>query len=94
MTFDGQDFKIFTGQATLDFPSIGSNATETLTMTVSGATVGDSVALGPPAAIEAGLTWAGVVTAADTVTIRLHNRTGGAIDPASATWRATVIEYV
>jgi hypothetical protein len=93
MTFDGTSFKIFTAEATLDFPSISSNATESLTMTVAGASTGDSVAIGAPAGIEAGLVWSAVVTAADTVTIRVQNDTGGSINPASATWRATVFEY-
>jgi hypothetical protein len=80
-----------TDTATLDFPSISSNHSEELTITVTGASTGDVVMLGAPAAIESNLTWCGYVSAADTVTVRLHNSSGGAIDPASATWKATVI---
>ena len=80
-----------TDTATLDFPSISSNNNEELTMTVTGAAIGDVVMLGAPSAIESDLTWCGYVSAADTVTVRLHNSSGGAIDPASATWKATVI---
>jgi len=80
-----------TDTATLDFPSISSNNNEELTMTVTGAAIGDIVMLGAPSAIESDLTWCGYVSAADTVTVRLHNSSGGAIDPASATWKATVI---
>ena len=79
-----------TANATLDFPSIASNATAELTVTVTGATAGNSVSLGPPASIEAGLTWCGYVSAADTVSIRVHNITGGALDPASGTWHVCV----
>lgn len=79
--------------ATLDFPSIASNSYEDLTMTITGATVGASVFLGAPDTLEANLTFCGWVTAADTVTIRVHNGSGGAIDPASNTWRATVFNY-
>jgi len=43
-----------------------------------------------PAAIEAGLTWSGFVSAADTVKVRVHNNTGGAVDPASASWTVSV----
>jgi hypothetical protein len=84
---------ILSATATLDFPSIGSNDTETLTITVTGAVAGDSVFLGCPAGLDAGLVFCASVTAADTVTVRMHNSTGGAVDPASATFRATVIRF-
>ena len=80
-----------TGSATLDFGSIAADDEEELTITVTGANVGDSVSLGAPAAIESGLVWVGFVSAADTVTVRVRNTTAGAIDPASATWKASVI---
>ncbi len=76
--------------ATLDFGSTASGACSELTIAVSGAAANDTVTLGAPAAIEAGLTWSGFVSAADTVTVRVCNPTGGAIDPASATWRADI----
>jgi hypothetical protein len=84
---------ILSATATLDFPSIGSNDTETLTITVTGAVAGDSVFLGCPAGLDAGLVFCASVTAADTVTVRMHNSSGGAVDPASATFRATVIRF-
>jgi hypothetical protein len=84
---------ILSATATLDFGSIGSNATETLTITVTGAVAGDSVFLGCPAGLDAGLVFCASVTAADTVTVRIHNSTGGAVDPASGTFRATVIRF-
>ena len=80
-----------TGSATLDFPSIAADDEDELTISVTGASVGDAVSLGAPAAIEAGLVWVGYVSAADTVTVRVRNTTAGAIDPASATWKASVI---
>lgn len=80
-----------TGTATLDFASIAAGAIGELTITVTGAVVGDTVTLGPPAAIEAGLNWSGFVSAADTVKIRLHNVTASAIDPVSASWKAAIV---
>lgn len=77
--------------AVLDFGSIGAGATAELTITVTGAVTGDTVAVGAPSTIESGLMWAGYVSAADTVTIRVHNTTAAPIDPASATWKASVI---
>jgi len=83
--------RLLTSTATLDFPSISAGAVDVLTITVTGAAVGDFVTLAPPAALSAGLMFAGFVSAADTVTVRLHNTTGGAIDPASAVWGALVL---
>ena len=62
-------------------------------MTVTGASPGDVVSLGAPGAFEGNLTFCGWVSATDTVTVRLHNGTGGSIDPASATWRAMVTKF-
>lgn len=82
-----------TASATLDFPSISGNSTETLTVSVPGAGAGDVVSLGPPSTIETGLIWCGFVSATNTVTIRLHNSTGAPVDPASAIWKVAVIKY-
>jgi hypothetical protein len=84
---------ILSATATLDFGSIGSNGTETLTMTVTGAVAGDSVFLGVPAGLDAGLIFCASVTAANTVTVSMHNSSGGSVDPASGTFRATVIRF-
>ncbi len=80
------------GSATLDFPSIAGGGTAELTITVTGAAAGDAVVLGPPAALEAGLAATGRVSAADTVTVRMHNTTGGAVNPGSATWKARIVK--
>ena len=80
------------GSASIDFASISAGAVGTQSVTVTGAKTGDVVALGPPSGINANLIWSGYVSAADTVTIRLYNPTGGAIDPASATWKVVVFQ--
>jgi len=85
--------KVLSATATLDFSSIASNDTHTLTMTVTGAVAGNSVFVGVPAALDANLIWCASVTAADTVTIRMHNSSGASIDPASGTYRATVFQF-
>jgi hypothetical protein len=77
----------------LDFPSIPANSATNLTVTVTGAGVGDSVSLGTPATLIGGLTVMGYVSAPDTVTVRAANSTTGPIDPASGTYRATVIKF-
>ncbi len=81
-----------TATATLDFGSINAAASADLTITVAGAAVNDSVSLGLPAAPTAGIMFRGFVSAANTVTVRATNITGSPVDPASATYRATVIK--
>lgn len=81
---------LLSASATLDFPSIATQDSAELTITVTGAATGDAVQLAPPSGIEADLTWCGYVSAADTVTVRVVNATAGAIDPASATWGVIV----
>lgn len=91
---EDQARKIFsprTATAVLDFPNITAASQAELTVSVPGATVGQCVVLGPPAALEAGLAATGYVSAADTVKIRLSNYTAGAINPASATWAVAVL---
>ena len=85
--------KILSATDTLDFASIGSQASSDLTIAVTGAAAGDSVFLGLPASPAAGIVFNAFVSAADTVTVRAHNYTGGAVDPASATYRVTVVKF-
>ncbi|MBL0057908.1 MAG: hypothetical protein IPP35_02030 [Elusimicrobia bacterium] len=77
----------------LDFPSMAKNTTAELTLTVTGAAVGDTVALGPPGTLPADLMAMAYVSAGNTVTVRLANIGGGSIDPAAATYRVSVIRH-
>lgn len=78
--------------ATLDFPSVAATGgTQNLTITVTGAAVGDPVAYTGPA-INAGLVPYAFVSAANVVTIRLTNMTGLAIDPAAGSWTVAVFK--
>jgi hypothetical protein len=78
--------------ASLNFTSVAAGGQQELTITVTGAAVGDGVILAPPAAPEAGLVWAGRVSAVNTVTVRAVNVTEAPIDPAAATWGAFVVK--
>lgn len=85
---------IASASATLDFPSISaSGGTQDLTITVTGASTGDVVQLGLPAAPSAGVVFNAWVSAANTVTVRATNATGSPIDPASATYRVAVTSF-
>lgn len=82
---------IFSGSAALDFGSIVDMARSALTFTVTGAAVGDTVAAGCPATLTAGMGCQMLVSAADTVQVRIDNLTGSAQDLASLTFSARVI---
>lgn len=84
---------LWSATATLDFGSIAAASQADLTLTVTGASVGDSVSLGLPAAPTSGIVFNAWVSDSDTVTVRATNITAAAIDPASATYRATVMSF-
>lgn len=80
--------------ATLDFPSTAAQTSQDLTITVTGAAVGDTVMIGVPnGSVNANTSYTGWVSAADTVTIRHNNYSAAAVDPASGTFRATIIGF-
>ncbi len=81
---------IGTASQTWDAPNIANAAGATSpNFTVTGAAFGDFVDVGAPVSL-AGLTCTGFVSAANTVNVRLHNGTGGAVNLASGTWRVVV----
>lgn len=81
--------KSLAGSATLDFPSTGVGAVADLTITVTGAAVGDPVLLGVPnASITTTATFWAWVSATNTVTVRFSPKTTE--DPASGTFKVTV----
>ena len=72
---------------TLDPGSIGAAAVLAIgSIAVPGAKVNDLCIVGAPSTLNAGLIPMCIVTGNDTVELRIFNGTGGAIDPASATW--------
>jgi hypothetical protein len=87
--------KILSATATLDFGSIAANSFADLTITVTGAAVGDTVSLGVPnGSLLNDISFFGWVSATNTVTIRCSNVSSTtARDPASGTFRATVTQF-
>ena len=78
---------------TLDFPSTNAQNSSDLTITLTGAVDGDAVVLGVPnAAVNANSCYTAWVSAANTVTVRFNNYSSGAINPASATFKVTIIK--
>jgi len=76
----------------LDFPNIAPGNATFLTVTVSGASVGDVVSVGYPAETTdiAYFSW---VSASDTVSVRAYNMsTTTSRDPASGTFKFKVLK--
>lgn len=85
--------KIVKGTVAVNPSSLTTGTGEILTVTLTGAAVGDAVILHPPAAgLTTGLLICqAYVSATDTVKVQIWNPTGGTIDEASANWIYTLI---
>jgi len=76
---------------TLDFSSTAAQTSSDLTITVSGAAVGDMVTLGVPnGSVNANSCYTAWVSATNTVSVRFNNYSSGAIDPASGSFTVFV----
>lgn len=81
---------VLSASAVLDFPSTSANSTQDLTVTVTGAADGDAVSIGVPNASATVGVFFAWVSASNTVTIRFHNQSGGAVNPTSGTFKVKV----
>jgi hypothetical protein len=95
LTFGGATIQnALTATATLDFSSTSAQTSSDLTISVTGAADGDCVMLGTPnASILANTSYSAWVSAADTVTVRFLNASSTSKDPASGTFRVTIIKF-
>lgn len=92
--FPGVFSNITVASGVKDFGSIADAASASDTITIPGVALGDMV-IGVTSNITAGgLVVTADVTAADTVTIRANNLSGGAIDLGSATFTVVVGKLV
>lgn len=81
---------VFTGSGTINVASLVDAAGATETLTVAGVALGDQV-LGVSFGVSlAGITVTAYVSAADTVSIRVQNESGGTVDLASTTVKVLV----
>lgn len=79
------------GSGTIDFSSIPDGTCATNTFTATGAVTGDAVAPSWPSSLETGLFGTMLVTASNTVQVRLCNLNGSAVDPASQSFAARIV---
>jgi hypothetical protein len=80
-----------TGTATFDPASLADGAGATTTVTVTGAALGDA-AVASFSLDTQGITITAWVSAANTVSVRFQNESGGTLDIASGTLKATVFK--
>lgn len=89
--FRGLYTNTFLVTATLNADSLVDGAGDTDTVTVPGVALGDMVLSVSLAVDVVGLIVTAYVSAANTVSIRFQNETGGTVDLASATLRLVVV---
>lgn len=78
--------------ASLTYTAIANGACGVQTFPLSGALNGDSVAPGWPSALTSGFSGVMFVSAADTITVRLCNHSGGSVTPtAGLTYKAMIV---
>ena len=82
-----------TGTVTWDPANIVDGGQESKNVIVTGASLGDVVAIGFSTSVPGGMSLSAAISAANTVTATLVNHTGGPLDLASGTLRATVWKY-
>lgn len=80
-------------EATLDFPSIAANSNTSLTVTLTGVAVGDSVVVAPPGSGVSVIYFNAYVSAANTITVRAYNPTASPIDLASGIFGFDVTQF-
>jgi hypothetical protein len=86
------DLTVLSASATLDFGSTLTLSSTDLTIAVTGAAVGDTVALGLPVAPDANTCFTAWVSATNVVTVRFNNYSSGPVNPASGTYKVKVLK--
>lgn len=87
----GNCFSISIIDVTVDIGAVAANTSEEETFTLTGAKVGDFVAVSK-SSLEAGIVFGSArVSAADTIAVQVINTTAGSIDEASETLRVLIV---
>jgi hypothetical protein len=88
-----QSNETLTVTTSINFGTVPNNGSTSVTITMTGASVNDTVLLGLPATIGEGLTFLGHVVASNQVHVDAVNATNSSIATTTATYRITVIGY-
>lgn len=88
-----QSNETLTVTTSINFGTVPNNGSTSVTITMTGASVNDTVLLGLPVTIGEGLTFLGHVVASGQVHVDAVNATNSSIATTTATYRITVIGY-
>jgi hypothetical protein len=88
-----QSPRTLTTTASIYFGTVPNNATNSVSVVVTGCQVNDIVLLGLPADNPQGVSFYGHVTTANGIEVDCVNATNSSKTPATATYRITVIGY-
>lgn len=82
---------IVKGSVSIDLPSIAAGAEADVSVTITGAAVGDNIIINPPALTAGlGLSYARV-SAANTVILRVRNASAGVIDEVAKSFQYLIV---
>jgi hypothetical protein len=88
-----QSTRTLTTTASINFGSVGSNSSTSITVAVTGCAINDIVLLGLPTAICEGLSFLGHVVTGNQLHVDAINATNGSMTQSAQTFRITVIGY-
>jgi hypothetical protein len=86
----GIDNGLLSASQELTYPSISANSAQAVTVSVTGASVGDGVTLGLPTNIPASVVPSAWVSAPNVVSVRLTNITSNAVNPPPGVYTVLV----
>lgn len=86
-------YVLTSAETSLDFGNLASHDSETLTITLTGATTSDVVICRPTGGtgLTANIDIHEYVSAADTISLTAHNDSGGNVDPAATTFKCQIV---
>jgi hypothetical protein len=85
--------RTLTTTASINFGSVGSNSSTSITVAVTGCAINDIVLLGMPSAVCEGLSFFGHVVTGNQIHVDAVNATNGSMTQSAQTFRITVIGY-
>jgi len=88
-----QSPRTLTTTASINFGSVGSNSSTSITVAITGCAINDIVLLGIPSAVCEGLSFFGHVVTGNQIHVDAVNATNGSMTQSAQTFRITVIGY-
>ena len=87
-------YKVVSGTVSVDPGSIGATTRGSVNVTISGLSTTDRVILQPPTGLNVELLFCGCdITASNTLTIYLYNKSGDAINDGALTWKYSYLIF-